>query len=287
MDEEHKPKESFFKRVFARSKDENGLENEIMSMVSEGQDKGMLEESEAEMIGNIFTLNDKDCSDICIPRKKMCCLKADLTLKEALPIITESTFSRFPVYENDIDHVIGILHIKDVLNRLVNEEDTGAKLKDIPDFLQTPLFVPESKTISTLLPELKALKTHMAIVVDEYGQTTGLVAMEDILEEIVGNILDEHDEEEDGIHPQGSGFGFPGTLPPEEVYEELKIEAEPPDFDTMSGFLIAQYGHIPEDGERFSIDADGYRFFATGCKDHFVGRIHAEKLEIVASENKE
>ncbi|MBQ7506739.1 MAG: HlyC/CorC family transporter [Lachnospiraceae bacterium] len=271
--------ESFFKRLKRGSKDENVIENEIMSMVSAGQDQGVLEESEAEMIGNIFTLNDKDCSDIMIPRKKMCCLDGNESLSDLLPRITQSTFSRFPVYENDIDHVIGLLHIKDVLSYLAGGGDCSVPLKEIPNIMQNAVFVPESKTISTLLPELKEQKTHMAIVVDEYGQTTGIVAMEDILEEIVGNILDEHDEEEDGIHPQGKGFGFPGTEAPSEVYEALKVEAEPPDFDTMSGFLIAKLGHIPENGERFFVDADGFRFYATDCRDHMVGRIHAEPIE--------
>lgn len=261
------------------------IENEVMSIVNAGQDQGILKEGEAEMIGNIFSLNDKDCSDIMIPKKKMTALNGALSLSEALPVIAESTFSRFPVYENDIDRVIGILHIRDVLSFLVKGGDTSRKLKDIPELLQKAVFVPESKTVGALFSELKEQKTHMVMVVDEYGQTAGLLAMEDVLEEIVGNILDEHDTEEQGVEMQGSGYGFDGTTSPEEAYKALQIPDPPPDFDTMSGFLISELKRIPEDGERFFVDASGYRFYATEVKDHIVGRIHARKQ--VATQKKE
>ena len=268
--------DEFLKRLQGQAS-EDGIEGEIMQRVSEGYKKGVLDESEAEMIGNIFSLEDKDCSDILIPRKHMTALDGERTLKEVLPDIADSTFSRFPVYETDEDHVIGILHIKDVLALIARQEDIGRPIKEIPDLMQKAVFIPESKSIKSLLPELREQKTHMAIVVDEYGQTAGIIAMEDVLEEIVGNILDEHDTEERGIMKQRNGFFIPGDLSPEEVFPVLSIETEAPDFDTMSGFLINELGHIPEKDERPVIEVFGYRFHVLTTEKHMITRIHAEK----------
>lgn len=164
------------------------VEEDILTMVSEGQEQGTIEDDEAEMISNIFALNDKEAGDIMTHRSQICALEADMTLKEALDQMLDGTNSRFPVYEENIDHIIGILFLKDAfrMNRIAANRKMA--VKDIPDLLRKAVFVTEKKKIDTLFREMQQKKVQMAMVIDEYGQTAGLVTMEDILEEIVGNI---------------------------------------------------------------------------------------------------
>ena len=167
------------------------VEEDILTMVSEGQEQGTIEDDEAEMISNIFALNDKEAGDIMTHRSQITAISAEMTLKEALDFMLDGTNSRFPVYEENIDHIIGILFLKDAfrMNRIAANRKMA--VKDIPDLLRKAVFVTEKKKIDTLFREMQQKKVQMAIVIDEYGQSAGLVTMEDILEEIVGNILDE------------------------------------------------------------------------------------------------
>ena len=160
-------------------------EEEIISMVNEGHEQGVLQANEAEMIHNIFEFGDKDA-------------KLDFTI--------ENNYSRYPVYIDDIDNMIGVLHIKEVLALCQKQEIYHTAIKDIKGLIREVDFIPETRNINTLFTMMQNAKTHMVIVVDEYGQTSGIVAMEDILEEIVGNIEDEHDQEEKMIEklPDGS-----------------------------------------------------------------------------------
>lgn len=237
------------------------VEEDILTMVNEGQEKGTIEADEAEMISNIFALNDKEAGDIMTHRSQIAGIEADMTLKDALDYMLDSTNSRFPVYGENIDHIVGILFLKDAfrMNRIAANRKMA--VKDIPELLRKAFFVTEKKKIDTLFQEMQQKKVQMAIVIDEYGQTAGLVTMEDILEEIVGNILDEYDEEESHIQKRGQDeYIIDGMSELEELEERFGIDFEEDEFDTLNGFLISRMDRIPEENEKFSILVGDYQF---------------------------
>ncbi|MDE5867235.1 MAG: hemolysin family protein, partial [Lachnospiraceae bacterium] len=171
-------------------------EEEIRSMISVGHEQGVLLESEAEMITNIFEYGEKEAKDIMINRNNMIAIDSDMTLQEAAAFIINEHNSRFPVYDGTIDHIVGILHLKDVMRMQMNDKMSGKPIGKIKGLLREPFFITETRKIDDLLKTMQNEKIQMAIVIDEYGQTAGLLALEDILEEIVGKIQDEYDEEE-------------------------------------------------------------------------------------------
>ena len=237
------------------------VEEDILTMVSEGQEKGTIEDDEAEMISNIFALNDKEAGDIMTHRSQIAGIEAEMTLKEALDYMLDGSNSRFPVYEENIDHITGILFLKDAfrMNRIAANRKMA--IKDIPDLLRKAVFVTEKKKIDILFREMQQKKVQMSIVIDEYGQTAGLVTMEDILEEIVGNILDEYDEEESHIQKKGQDeYVIDGMSELKELEERFGINFEEDEFDTLNGFLISKMDRIPEENEEFSIMVGDYRF---------------------------
>lgn len=196
------------------TEDDNVTEEDIMTMVNEGHEQGVLEAKEAEMITNIFELNDKDAGDIMIHRTNVVGIDGSQTLHEAIDfILKEGKNSRYPVYEKDIDDIIGLLHMKDAVIYGEEEKWKDTPIRQIPGLLREAHFIPETRNIDSLFREMQSQKIHMEIVVDEYGQTAGIVTMEDILEEIVGNILDEYDSEEEFIETLEDGFVINGSTP--------------------------------------------------------------------------
>jgi len=189
-------------RIKVDENEENVTEDEIISIVNEGFEQGILEDSEATMISNIMEFDEKEVMDIMTHRKKMVAIEASTTIEEAMRFVLEQSFSRFPVYEEEIDNIIGILHVKDLMKYYVSGKSTKEHVKMI---CSKPFLVPDTQPIDVLWKQMRERKLHMAIAIDEYGQTAGLVAMEDILEEIVGNISDEYDVEEKMIIKQGEG----------------------------------------------------------------------------------
>ncbi len=253
------------------------IEDEIISMVNEGHEQGVLLASEATMIQNIFEFGDKDAKDIMIHRKQMICLDADMTFDKALDFIKDSTFSRYPVYLSDLDHMIGILHIKDMLGFVKNKDSYGRKLRDFEELLQPVEFVPETHSLNTLFAKMQSKKNHMMIVMDEYGQTSGLISMEDILEEIVGSILDEHDEEDTSSIeelPQNR-FCMNGGTTLEEASEVLGI-AFPEEFETLNGFLISLLGRIPGEHEIFEVTYERYQFRVEDVLNRMIQQVIVE-----------
>lgn len=253
-------------RVFGVNPNEdydNVTEEEIMSMVNEGHEQGVLLASEAEMITNIFEFGEKEASDIMTHRKNIIAVDALWTLQETVDFILHENYSRFPVYEEDIDNIIGILHLKDVMIYYQqNPQKKDIKIKEIVDVIRVAHFIPETRNINSLFKEMQSRKIHMEIVVDEYGQTSGLVAMEDILEEIVGNILDEYDDEEEKmieIQPDGS-YLIQGMAELEDVADELHIDFGEEEYDTLNGFLIAKIDRIPQEDDKIDIVYEGYEF---------------------------
>lgn len=245
--------------------EENVTEEDIMSMVNEGHEQGVVESDEAEMITNIFELNDKSAEDVMTHRKHVIALDGEQTLSHAVDfLLSEGRNSRFPVYRGDIDNIIGVLHMKDAMIFSHEGKHREEKLVEIPGLLRNAHFIPESRALDTLFREMQSQKIHMAIVVDEYGQTAGIVTMEDILEEIVGNIVDEYDDEEESVTalPDGSWL-MRGMTYLDEAEEAAGIpfdEEEKENFDTLNGFLIARMDRIPRDGERIMVKSHGFEF---------------------------
>ncbi len=238
-------------------------EEEIISMVNEGQELGVFEADEAEMIANIFEYGDKEAKDIMTNRSNITAIDVEMNLPDAIDFMLEEKNSRYPVYEENLDHIIGILHFKDAIRFQNVNKRAKAKLSAYPELLREAVFVPETKNIDDLFQEMQSKKLQMVIVSDEYGQTSGLVAMEDILEEIVGNILDEYDEEEDYIEEKGENtYEIDGLTPLEELEEELGITFDDENFETLNGFMISKLEHIPEEDEFFEMDYGGYHFKA-------------------------
>lgn len=209
-------------------------EEKILSMVNVGHEQGILEANEAEMINNIFEYGDKEAKDIMVNRNNMVCIESTMTLQEAAAFIVDAHNSRFPVYDGTIDHIIGILHLKDVMRMQMNSRMKSRPIGKIKGLLREPRFITEKRKIDDLLRVMRSEKIQMVIVVDEYGQTAGLVALEDILEEIVGNIEDEYDEEASYIVKRDiDSYVIQGKMPLEELEDQLKISFDEEPFDTV------------------------------------------------------
>ncbi len=257
-------------------------EEDIMYMVNEGHDQGVLEASEAEMITNIFELDDKVAADIMTHRLNIVALEGTVTLKEAMDfVIKESINSRLPVYGEDIDNIIGILHLRDVLYFAEIPEFLDKPIGEIDGLLREPNMVPEHKNINALFKEMQSSKIHMSLVIDEYGQTAGLVTMEDILEEIVGNIMDEYDEEEVDIVSAGNNtFQLAGTSLLVDLEDTLGIEFEEQDkenFDTLNGFLTSRLGHLPKEDEKTEIPFGGFVFSIVKVENRTIKLVDAKR----------
>ena len=244
---------------------DNVTEEDIRSMVNEGHEQGILEAGEAEMITNIFELDDKTAEDVMTHRKSLVALDGALTLREALDfILKEGKNSRYPVYREEIDDIIGILHMRDAVVFFEKDDYKDMPLAEIPQLLREAHFIPETRSLDNLFREMQSQKIHMEIVGDENGQTVGIVTMEDILEEIVGNIMDEYDVEENFITAEDSGsFLMNGMTPLEQAEEVLGVTFEKEDeelYDTINGFLISKLGRIPAEGENPVVSCLGYEF---------------------------
>jgi len=274
---------NFFLRV-TRNKPsemhESVTEEEIISMVNEGQEQGVIEADEAEMISNIIEFDEKTASDIMTHRMKIAALDSKTTIKEALGYMLEERYSRFPVYDDNIDNIIGIAYLRDVITHFLNPKQRGHKITVI---LRKPYFVPESQGIDVLFKDMQTKKQHMAVVFDEYGQTAGLVAMEDILEEIVGDIQDEYDEEVSMIIPTGNEDEYivRGDATLEELGEATGIVFDGDEmakFDTVNGFIISRLEHIPSDDEDIQIEGYGFGFDIEEVRNKVIRKVRVYKV---------
>ncbi len=254
-------------------------EEEIINMVNEGHEQGLIQASEAEMISNIFEFGDKEAQDIMTHRKNIVAIDADTLLEDAITFMMEGKNSRYPVYEENIDHIIGILHLKDAMRFHKGAGKLGRPLKELEDLMREPVFVPQTKNIDELFRQMQEGKQQMVIVVDEYGQTDGLVAMEDILEEIVGNILDEYDEITEHIEEKGEDeYIIEGKTPLEELEERFGISFEDEEFETLNGFLISRLDKIPEPDEEFNVDFCGFNFKILKVENKMIQSVLVTKL---------
>ena len=267
-----------FKKL-GRKKEDDVTEEEIMDMVNEGHEQGVLAENEAEMINNIFEFADRQASDVMIHRKNIVAIDCETTVNEAFDFILKENFSRYPVYDGDIDNIIGILHLRDLLKVYVDEANRDKKIKEVKhQLLFDATYIPETRNLSVLFKEMQSKKTHMAIVVDEYGQTSGLITLEDVLEEIVGDILDEYDDEEVLINRRDDGsYILDGQTTLEDIEELFEIHVDCEDIDTINGYMISKMGKIPSENEEFSCTCDGYEFKVLEVKDKMITKVLAVK----------
>ena len=268
--------------VSMNQKEDAVTEEEIISMVDEAHEQGVIEENEAEMIQNIISFNETIASDIMTHRKDIVAFDETSLLSELVDDMLEEGNSRYPVYRENVDNIVGVVHYKDALKFFI--QNSWAKFKpltEIPGLIRNATFIPGTRGLGDLFHLMQEQKVHMAIVVDEYGQTAGIVTLEDILEEIVGEILDEYDEEEARFRTQkDNSVLIDGLTPLHEVEEELDISFGDTDFETLNGVLTAQLGHIPsvKDLDR-EFEMCGYRFRIVSLGKRTVGKVRADKLQ--------
>lgn len=250
-------------------------EEEIRQLVDAGNETGGIEESQREMINNIFTFDDVPVSDVMTHRKDMTAVPKTAAATETAAIALEGGYSRIPVYDNQIDTIIGIVLVKDMLSLVGKAQDCP-----VTDLMREVQFVPETAKCRDVFQQMRRDKTQLVIVSDEYGGTAGMVTMEDLLEEIVGNIQDEYDDEEAELTEISAGvYSIAGEADPEDILPKLGAEF-PADgsFDTMSAFVVNLLGKIPEEGETLSAEQDGIRYTPLSYEDNWISRIRAERL---------
>ncbi len=256
------------------------LEQEIMDMVHEGNEQGVIEDNEAQMIHKIFEYGEKEAQDIMTNRKHIVAIDVDMTLEEALQFMLEGKNSRYPVYEENIDHIVGILYLKDAMryyNAVKAPKDVS--VGSIEGLLRKAELIPLTRNIDDLFETLQSKKLQMAIVIDEYGQTAGLVTMEDILEEIVGKIQDEYDEDEEFIEETSTdSYVMEGMTPLKDIEEQLGVSFDDTEFETLNGFIIGVMEHIPEPDEDFDYDYHGYNFKVLSIENMRVQSVLVTKL---------
>ena len=270
-------------RVFGVRPDESEedvTEEEIISMVNEGHEQGVLLATEAEMITNIFELGDKEARDIMTHRSNILAIDRTVSLSDAIDYMLSESKSRFPVYEENIDHIVGILHFRDAMRAYKISGNINLPVGEITGLLRDAMFVPETKNIDGLFRTMQQTKTQMVIIIDEYGQTSGLLAMEDILEEIVGNIMDEYDEDEAHIAETENDdeYIMDGLTRLEELTEKFGLSFGEQEFDTINGFMISKMDKIPEEDEQFSIDVGGYEFKLLAVETRMIKSVLVSKL---------
>ena len=232
-------------------------EAEVEIMVEEGEKSGLFPSDPAEMIRNVLEFADLTARDVMIPRSRIEGIELATPLDAVLAIVTESGHSRYPVYQEQIDNIVGLLYAKDLFKVL---DDDRLKKTTLAEIIRKPAnFVAESRSLSSLLREMRSRRQHLAIVVDELGAVTGIITLEDVLEEIVGEIDDEHDSPAHRLTVlQRSGeWLLDGSLHPDEVFDACGLRMPDGDFETLAGFVLAELGRIPEVGEGF--DHEGWR----------------------------
>jgi len=267
--------------------EEDVTKEEIRLMVESGSEHGHIAESEQGMIENIFTFDTLTAADICTHRLDVIALSLDADFQGVIEMLTVEQYSRLPVYEGDLDHICGILHLKDVMHYMANHPDTSGF--DLGALLREPYFVPSSKKSGELFQEMRRERAYMAVVIDEYGGTMGIVTMEDLVEEIVGSIQDEYDTDEppDIVPLDENSFRVQGGAYLEAVGNYFDVELPLEEYDTLSGFLVGELGYIPAEDERPEVRFDGLRFRIEGIQEKRVTTVavtRADSDEVMAED---
>lgn len=253
-------------------------EDELRTIVEVGHEKGVIESEEKEMINNVFDLGDSVARDIMVPRIDMSFVDVEASYEELMEIFRRDHYTRLPVYEDNTDNVIGIINMKD----LILLEDRAAF--SVRDYLRQPLFTFESKKLSELMIEMRKTSNNIVIVLDEYGATAGLITLEDILEEIVGDIRDEFDaDEEDELKEISKGeYLADGSMNLDDINDRLGLELVSEDFDSLGGFMIDRLEHLPAEGEE--VDTEEVRLVVEKVNKNRIDKVHIYVKKTVANE---
>ena len=247
-------------------------EEELLAMADVAEQEEVIEREERALIHSIIEFGDTVVREVMVPRPDMVTVVAGTTVRDVLEIAMAAGYSRIPAYEQNIDDIVGIVYVKD----LFRAKDDAAD-RPVREFMRPPHFAPESKRVSELMREMQAEKYHMAVVVDEYGGTAGLVTLEDLIEELVGEIVDEYDVEEPNIGPMpGGDVRVNGRMPIDEVNELTHANFPEGDWDTVAGLFFNLLGHVPTEGE--TVDFNGHRLRAEKVQGRRIGRVRISRL---------
>jgi CBS domain containing-hemolysin-like protein len=243
-------------------------EADLRSMAEVGHEEGTIERDEKELIHSIFEFGDTIVREVMVPRPDVQAIEADKTLRDVQALVLQHGYSRIPVFQDDLDTVVGMVYAKDVLKAL----HQGKHDMPLADIVREARFVPESKRVADLLREMQKEKFHIALVTDEYGSVSGLVTLEDLLEELVGEIADEYDTDEPEIEQVSEGvYRVDGKMPIDEVNEMLDIELPDEEWDTVGGLLLGLMGEIPDEGD--TVDFQGVTFTAERVNGRRISKV--------------
>ena len=252
-------------------------EEELLALANVAADEDVIEQEERRLIHSIIEFGDTVVREVMKPRPDMVAVEGRAPASDVIEVAIASGFSRLPVFEQGIDDIVGIVFTKDLLRA----ERDGKGFEPARAFKRDVHFVPETKRVAELLPEMQHGKFHMAIVVDEYGGTAGLVTLEDLIEELVGEIVDEYDVEEEPVEALPNGdMRVAARLPVDELSELLDAELPEGDWDTVGGLMLNLLGHVPTEGE--SVDVDGHRLTAERVQGRRIGRVRVSKVPLPA-----
>ena len=274
-----KKEKTFIERLFGSKNDEEKqaqTEEEILSLVEEGQEKGLIEDDTKNIIENVFDFDDTVAYEIMTHRRDMTTLEDTDDLAEVVRTAIESGHSRIPVYHEDIDNIVGMLYVKDLLRYVGAPAPTDFRLRSI---LRPALFVPRTKDCRSLFAYMQKHRTQIAVVVDEYGGTEGIITLEDLIEDILGNIRDEYDVEEDEVRLIDEGrYTVDGSMSVGDVEELIGVELSDSDSETVAGFILDKLGRIPSPDEQPYVESDGLRFTALHTDDRRITEVLIEKI---------
>jgi CBS domain containing-hemolysin-like protein len=249
-------------------------EAELKMLLSHSTEAGEIEQDEREMLYKVFDFADKEASDVMVTRPEVVAISVDLPPEECLGAVIESPYTRYPVYRGSLDEIVGVLHVRDLFSALI---DRGIANVDVEQLVRPAYIVPETKDLAALLAEFRRTNQHMAIVVDEYGAMEGIVTLEDLLEEIVGEIEDEFDLPDESIEEVDEDtIRIDGTFPIDDFNERFRVELPIEDYHTMGGFVFGQLGRAPQEGDEIS--HDGLRFQVVEVEGSRIDRL-AVKFE--------
>jgi magnesium and cobalt transporter len=252
VEDDQNPQRNSFSSTFSRffrGRSRALTEKELQDAINSSEEEGILNESEGDMLQSIFDFGDTIVREVMVPRTDMVCCPADATLSGFLELIIRSGHSRVPLFEGSTDKIVGVVYAKDLLRNWGANDETLTLI----EVMRTPYFIPETKRIDDLLKDFRTRRVHMAIAVDEYGGTSGLITIEDLLEEIVGDIQDEYDLEIPWMQPQDDGtLLVDARANVEELEEYYDIEIPREKFDTVGGYLFHLLGNVPQKGEKVS-----------------------------------
>ncbi len=272
-------------RMKTEDQEEAVTEEEIKALLKMGNESGTFDDDEREMIDSVFAFDDRTAREIMVPRREVVTIDIEEPFEELIDEILETRHNRIPVYEESIDNIIGVLHVKDVMIEL---RKNSPEQMNIREMLHEPFFVPETKEADELFRTMQEKRHHMAILVDEYGGFSGIVTIEDLVEEIMGDINEEYEEVVPEIEAVSEDeYRLDGGILIDDLNEELDLKLETENYDTVSGYLIEQLGHIPAKEDRDIIEVGNYVFTVEEVKDNRISRVLLRILPAVEEDDEE